>query len=479
MTAATDRRDQMLWAALAEAAAAHTVMLRDTDVFDDPVAAAILTSLEQVRPAAPPVGAPLSELATIFESRLEALISPEAAGASTIGRARAETAAAAARIALRDTLLGYATALGTLRIALLDLADAHVFTLMPAFSEGQAIQPTSFAHVLGGVIGPLERAAHRLRLAMAEINRSPLGAGSLASSGLNIDREATARMTGCDGPIPSTFDAVAATDHLAIALEPAVSASAAIGRFLGELGVLLRTDAGSLRFPEEWLAALDGGLPQFRPARGLAALAAMPAAIRADANTVAILAAAIPYGPAGAALDAPLDRAISTLATAQALAEETSRLVATLEINRAYLAQRAGRDFTTASDLAEFLVLDEGIDPASARNISQMTVRKAMEQGLEISGITPQMIDASALLVVGRELGMEIERFGAWLAPRRFLERRTATGAPAPGAVRDDLERARTVALADERWRDETATRIASARASLEREISDLLAADR
>ncbi|MGI9254842.1 MAG: lyase family protein [Thermomicrobiales bacterium] len=478
MTSESQSRERVLWNAIAEATAASAVMLRDTDVFDEPVAAAILTALEQTRASQPPTAAGLSDLVVAFETLLDALISPEAAGAASIARARAETAAAASRIALRDAALDLAAALGAVRLAIGALAEAHVFTLMPAWAEGQAIQPTSLAHWLGATAGPLERAAGRLRAAVAEVNRSPLGAGSLASFGLAIDREAAARLAGFDGPVASTIDAVSATDHLTAALEPAVAASDAIGRLLGELATLLRTDPGSLRLPEAWLAAPDGGLPQFRPARGLLALAATPVAIRNDAAAAASLAAAIPYGPAGGAMDAPLGRALAALEAARGLAEATSRLLAALEINRAYLAQRAGRDFTTASDLAEFLVLDEGIDPASARNIVQMSVRKAMEQGLEISGITPAMIDASALLVIGRELGMEIERFGAWLAPRRFLERRAATGATAPAAVRDELERAKTAALADERWRDETVARIAAARAKLEREVSAILTSE-
>ena len=66
MTTPTDRRDLNLWAALAEVTAASTVMLRDTDVFDEPVAAAILVALEQAAAATPPVGLPLSDLRVAF-----------------------------------------------------------------------------------------------------------------------------------------------------------------------------------------------------------------------------------------------------------------------------------------------------------------------------------------------------------------------------------------------------------------------------
>jgi argininosuccinate lyase len=152
--------------------------------------------------------------------------------------------------------------------------------------------------------------------------------------------------------------------------------------------------------------------------------------------------------------------------------------VASLTVNRAHLANRAGRDFTTASELADFIMLEEGIDPGSARAIAALSIRRATDAGLDMGGLTPQVIDGAALLVIGRELGIEIERFGGYLAPRRVLERRTATGSPAPAATRDWLELERTRVLADERWRDEAATRLRDAHAGLEREIAEILASE-
>ncbi|MCC6313832.1 MAG: hypothetical protein IT337_07440 [Thermomicrobiales bacterium] len=474
----TEASRRAVWRAIGNAIAAHVVMLRDTAVFDDPVAAAVLTALDGVRCADPPEG-DVSDLVAVFDARLEALTAPAAAGASGVGRQRAEIAATAVRLTLRDELLALQAALDEMRLALLDFAGQHVFTLMPAYAEGRPAQPTTLAHYLGGAIGPLSRATDRLRLGYAEVNRSPMGAGALASTGVRIDREATARALGFDGPIASTFDAVAATDHLAAALDPATTAADTLARFLEALRGWLRHDPDSLRLAEAWQGDFDAALPQFRPAVGLNQLAAEAAAIVADAAVAKRLAAAIPYGPAGAALDVPFARTMQALGATRALAERAARLVAGgIEVNRAYFANRAGRDHTTASDLADMLMVEEGLDPASARAIAGMVVRQSLEAGIEASGITPQAIDAAALLIVGRELGMEIERFGSYLAPRKFLERRVASGGPAPGAVRETLEMERARVLADERWREEAAGRIRSALAGMERETAEILAVE-
>ncbi len=465
------------WRAIGETIAAQTVMLRDAATFDDPVAAAVLAALDGTRRGDPP-SASLSELVTTFDARLESLVPPAAAGTPGIARTRAEVAATALRLVVRNDLLLVQESLDRFRLALLDVAAEHVFTLMPAYGEGQPLQPTSLAHWLGGTLGPLGRATWRIRGAFAETNRSPMGAMSLASTGLRIDREAMATLLGCDGPVANTLDALAATDHLAATLDAVVAATAPAARLLDELHAWLRAEPASLRLDETWLADADPAVPQFRPAAGLDRIVADARAIRADAAGTAAMLADIPYGPAGHALDEPAARTVAVLTNARDVLDRAAALVASMQVNRAHLANRAGRDFTTASELADFIMLEEGIDPGSARAIAALSIRRATDAGLEMGGLTPQVIDAAALLVIGRELGIEIERFGGYLAPRRVLERRTATGSPAPAATRDWLELERTRVLADERWRDESAARLRDAHARLERDVAAILAAE-
>ncbi|MBA3413744.1 MAG: hypothetical protein H0U10_00775 [Chloroflexia bacterium] len=470
--------ERRLWEAIGDVVTAHVIMLRDAAVLDDASAAAVLTALDGVRRGDPPDGG-ATPLVAAFDERLDALTSARAPGVGALGRGRTDTAATAGRVVLRTTLLDLLAATDGLRLALLDLAEAHVFTLMPAYGEGRPLQPTTLAHYLGGVIGPVGRAAARLRVGFAEGNRSPMGAVALASTGVNVDREAVARMLGFDGPVVSTFDAVSAIDHLAAALDPAAAVATAAGRFLTDLQTWLRAEPGSVRIAPRWLALADASLPHFLPAAGLDRLVAEALAVASDAAVAGRLAAAIPYGPVGAAIDRPTARTLAVLAAARSLAVESTALVGEgLEINRAHFAGRAGRDHVTTGELAALLVEQEGLDPAAARALTAAVANNALDLGLEASGITPQAIDAAALLTIGRELGIEIERLGPYLAPRRFLERRTALGAPSPASTRDWLELERTRVLADERWRDETAARIRESLVELEREVSGILSAE-
>jgi argininosuccinate lyase len=464
----------VLWTALGDVQAAHAVMLRDASVFDDAVAAAVLTASDAVARAEAPPG-PLSALVTAFDDRSNALVSSAAAGAPGVGRTRAELAATALRVALRAEVLELLGLLDRLRLALLDLAVDHVFTLMPAYGQGRPLQATSFAHWLGGAIGPLGRASTRVRLALAEANQSPMGAGALASTGLGVDREAVADVLGFDGPVPNTLDALAATDYLSTALDAAVASVNPVGRLLDEFRAWLRTDPDAIRLDEAWIADADPAVPQFRPAALLDSLSLHVLTIAGNVDAVDRLLASVPYGPVGFALDDLAPRVVEVLADARSVLDRAADLVSTVQINRAHLANRAGRDFTTASELADFIMIEEGIDPESARAIAAMSIRGATEGGLEMGGLTPQIIDGAALLVIGRELGIEIERFGGYLAPRRVLERRSATGSPNPETTRDWLEQERTKLLADVRWRNDMLERLRSSRERLEREVADIL----
>ena len=465
------------WEAIGVVVTAHVVMLREVAILDDPTAAAVLTALDGVSRGVPPVVAGLPEAVVVFDERLDALTRSGAVAAGAVGRGRAEVTATVIRLLLRADSLALAAQIASLRRGLLDLAGDHVFTLLPAYAEGQAVQPTTLAHLLGGAIAPLGRLVARLRATFAEINRSPLGAVALASSGLPVERERTAALLGFDGPVASTFDALAAVDHLAGAAEIAGGFAATTRRLLAELLSWRRTEPSSFRFAEPWLGPIDPGLPAFRPATGVERLVASARLVEADAETARRTVLAAPFAPADTSVDAAFNRLRAALGEVGELAIQTTDLIGTgIEVNRALLANRAGRDLTTGGELADYLMVEAGLDPAAARNIALMTARKAQEEGLEAAGITPAMIDAAALLIIGREVGVEIEHLGRVFAPRRVLERRTATGAPAPGATRDYLELERTRLLADERWREETTGRIAEATANLRRAADEIVA---
>src|SRR5215216_6842983 len=180
--ATVDAWREEMWEAIGRALAAHAVMLRDSAIVDDTIAASLLTAIDAAHRGAPSEVLGSLALVAAFDDRVDSLVAAGAAGAVRIARARHDLAATAQRLVLRDRVLALASALNASQSAVVELAESHVFTLMPVWSGSSALQPTNFAHFLTGTIAPLGSAARTLRAVYEELNRSPLGSAALAGS---------------------------------------------------------------------------------------------------------------------------------------------------------------------------------------------------------------------------------------------------------------------------------------------------------
>ncbi|MGH2613910.1 MAG: lyase family protein, partial [Thermomicrobiales bacterium] len=262
-----------------------------------------------------------------FDERVDSLVAPGAVGAGNIARAQQDLAATAQRLVLRDRVLALVAAMDATRAALLDLAEDHVFTLMPVWSGASPLQPTNFAHFLTGTIAPLSRAAQRLHTAYEELDRSSLGAGALSGPGLPVDRDETADLLGSEGPAASTFDALSAVDHLVAVGGATAAAVAPLRRLIEELLVWLRTDPQSIRLSDDLLATSDANLPHFRPPAALQRLVAAAHRVEDDAATIARLAHVVPYGPIGEQADAAVKLAMAALSRAATAHEAFAAMI--------------------------------------------------------------------------------------------------------------------------------------------------------
>jgi argininosuccinate lyase len=471
----TDRQCDLtnrIWQQLARVITAHVVMLGDEGVLDEEAGASLLASLDNVARATPKETS-LIALLVEFDTRVDAVSAPGVHGASVVGRGTADVTAAVARLILRDDLLDLTSALERALTVLIDVAAAHTVSLMPAYSHGQPAQPTTLGHYLGGLIGPLERAAGDLHATYEVVNRSPLGAGALASSATAVDRADEAALLGFSAVVDNTFDAVAAVDHFARCGDSASLIAAASGRFLRDLLTWWRAEPSVFRLSDEWLGH-EPGLPQVVAPVGLESLLSDARSIQGDAAALGAIVADADYAPAIGVADELLRRTHDVVARSTSLLNRLAMLLTDgLEFNRALLANRAGRAFSTMSDLADFLMIEEQLEPATARAVAALTYARATEYGIEASGITPEIIDGAAMLAMGRELKVEFEAISRYLAPRRFIERRTATGAPSPLATRAWLDRVRDAIADDRQWREAEGERVAMSLQEVNRRLAE------
>ena len=467
------RSHDRLWLVLA----AHLRGLLQAGVLDDRSAIAAASALERV--AAPITSddrGTLRQQARSIEERVDAGLPAELVGAVTLGIAAEDWTATAVRMGLRTACVGAGLAASRALGVLVAMADLHSVSLMQGFHTGRPAQPVTFGHLLGGAIAPVARGLDGLILAVDRVNRSPLGAGTMSGEVVGAERAESARWLGFAGPLPNTFDAVANVEDFVAMLDRLAAISAPIARLLDEMATLVRTDPSSFVFADDWMRE-DAHLPGFSAAEGLVSLASTLRGVVANSAALTSRIRGLPYGPLGAALEW-IERDVTGVVerTTRALDDVDRLFRSELTVNRAYLANRAGRNYTTSNDLSAFLMTEEQLPPSIARNIASLTLRRMREEHVEMSAITPEMVDTAAMLVIGRELKVEMETLGRWFAPRRFLERRLVEGSPAPAKTREWLE---TEAATQRRLADAFAERqrgIDAAEASVRRWIEETAA---
>lgn len=448
--------------------AAHVRGLMQDEVIDDGVSSAINRALDSVYRAAVASEGSVHQSVREIDERVDALLPGEIGGAATLGATRVETIATALRMRWRQgalDVLGEATAL---REALLDLADVHAVTVMAAVWDRRPANPTTLAHFLGGAIAPLAMASERLKTAIPWVDRSPFGAGVLAGEVMGQDRERVALSLGFPVSIDNTLDALGSVEDFVGLTEALAANLAASRRLMAELLTWIRTEPTSFFLDERWESTPEPSMPALTTSARLETLVFDLQAAEGEARSAVDLLRSLPYGPLGAAWD-PVARSIDRVmvSATSGMRDSTRAISEALIVNRAYLANRAGRMYSTAGDLAPFLMQEEQLPPTAARQIASLVVSRLREQNLEASAVTQDIIDSAALMVIGRELKVEMETLGRYLAPRRFIERRDVLGSPAPERTRTWLASERSRLDADRAWAKERQKRWNAAIASL------------
>jgi argininosuccinate lyase len=454
--------------------AAHVIELRRAEVIDDAAFVAVTRSLLAARPVPSDAERAPHLLVTEIDQRIESQIPSSVSGAATLGLAREEWLATTARLSWRNAALVMLSEVVNVSAAVLVLAETHVVTIMPAFTGGRPVQPTTLAHYLGALIGPLRSARHRLILAYASVNRGPLGAGLMSGDVLAADREELAERLGFDATIPNTLDAVSSIEDVVELLDAITAAVAPLARFIREIKNWIRTDPMSFVLDEGWTSIPEPSHPTLVYTEKLDTLLAGIEHVEDQLDHVRRRLRRVAYGPLGSAGDALIEAAADVAASvSRELATSTELFSTGLVVNRAYLGNRAGRGYTTAGDLATFLMTEEQVPPSAARRIAVLVLSRLKDASLEVSGITPDMIDSAALMTIGREIKVEMEALGRFLAPRRFIERRQVTGSPAPEMTRAWLSDERTSIADDSGWLEQAESRVDAAIQTLAASIED------
>jgi argininosuccinate lyase len=366
-----------------------------------------------------------------IESRLIDLIGDVGKKLHT-GRSRNDQVATDIRLWLRGVIDRAVTELGRLQAGLVDLADAESDTIMPGFTHLQAAQPVTFGHHMLAWNEMLERDAGRLLDCRARLNQCPLGAAALAGTSYPIDRARTAELLKFSHPTENSLDSVSDRDFAIEFLSAASLLMMHLSRFSEELINWNSTAWQFIELPDKFCTG-SSIMPQKKNPD-------VPELVRGKTgrlyghlvNLLTLMKAQpLAYNKDNQEDKEPLyDAADTLLDCLKAFAD----MVPALEVQRQSLKHAAVSGFSTATDLADYLVR-KGLPFRDAHDVVGQAVSLGVRTERDLAEMTLEELQAFSPLI-------ESDVFQV-LTVEGSVEARDHVGGTAPKQVKAAAGRAR------------------------------------
>ena len=426
---------------LIEILVAHTLMLRRQQILSADAADATVRALTAVTAERlPPYDPRVEDLYFVLERQVAAATA--GAGDFRLALSRNDTWATLARMMLRDQGLDLIDALDGLRDALLGQADHHRTTVMMAHTHHQHAQPTTVGHYLLAAEAMLGRCVDRYRDALARMDRSPMGAGALTTTGFPIDRAYTASLLGFLGPVENSYDAVAAADHVADLAGCHGVLATSLGRIVQDLILWASSEIGALELAAGFVQ-ISSIMPQKRNPVALEHVRSDLSRLLGTSLEIWTSAHNVPFGD----VNDPIDNLIPPLTTAHRSLSGTVGLlravIASATIRPEAWAPALRGTFATATELADALVREGGLRFAEAHAAVTRLVGDRRAKGQTLAGVGPQELEAAVLATTGRVVRLPAETVTRAVDPQHFVSLRNVPGGPGPEAVEAMLAAAR------------------------------------
>ncbi|PKQ13542.1 MAG: argininosuccinate lyase [Alphaproteobacteria bacterium HGW-Alphaproteobacteria-1] len=413
---------------------AHAAMLAATGIVSDKDAEAmregLLTVLSEIEGGNFEFSTALEDIHMNVEARLKALVG-EPAGRLHTGRSRNDQVATDFRLWVRDQLDAVDGALVALMRALLAQAEAGADWVMPGFTHLQTAQPVTWGHHMMAYVEMFGRDLSRVRDARARMNECPLGAAALAGTSFPIDRDMTAKALGFDRPCANSLDAVSDRDFALEFLGAASICAMHLSRFAEELVIWSSAQFRFVALSDRFSTG-SSIMPQKKNPDAAELIRAKVGRIFGANVALMMVMKGLPLAYSK---DMQEDKeqvfdAADNLMLALAAMEG---MVRDMVAQRANLEAAAGSGFSTATDLADWLVRVLDMPFRDAHHVTGSLVARAEARGCDLPELSLEEMQA----VHGEITAAVYDVLGV----HNSVASRTSYGGTAPEQVRAQVAR--------------------------------------
>ena len=370
------------------ASIAHAEMLRDRGIISPEDAEAIIKGLQQILGEIESgnftFSRALEDIHMNVEARLADIIG-EAAGRLHTARSRNDQVATDFRLYIRDAIDEITGQITGLMRAFAEQAERHFDVIMPGFTHLQTAQPVTFGHHMLAYVEMLARDRGRFEDARRRLNECPLGAAALAGTSFPIDREQTARALGFDAPMRNSLDAVSDRDFVLETLAAAAICATHLSRFAEELVIW---SSAQFRFIELSDRFTTGSsiMPQKRNPDAAELVRAKVGRVIGALITLLVVMKGLPLAYSKD-MQEDKEPAFEALDTLSLLLAVMTGMVRDMKPVPETLRAAAASGFSTATDLADWLVRVLGLPFRQAHHVTGRLVARAEELGVDLADL--------------------------------------------------------------------------------------------
>ena len=413
---------------------AHVAMLAAQSIISDSdfeaIEEGLITILSEIEVGKFVFSSQLEDIHMNIEARLKDLVGEPASRLHT-ARSRNDQVATDFKLWVRDQLDACEVALTGLIHALIAQAEQGADWVMPGFTHLQTAQPVTWGHHMMAYVEMFGRDLSRLRDARKRMSECPLGAAALAGTSFPIDRNSTAAALGFDRPAANSLDAVSDRDFALEFLGLASICAMHLSRFAEELVIWSSAQFRFVSLSDRFSTG-SSIMPQKKNPDAAELIRAKIGRIFGANVALMLVMKGLPLAYSKdmqedkeQVFDAA-DNLLLALAAMQGM-------VVDLQANKAALCAAAGAGFSTATDLADWLVRSLNMPFRDAHHVTGSLVALAEAEKCELQDLSlTQMhsVDPAITKEVYDVLGVE-----------NSVASRISYGGTAPAQVRAQILR--------------------------------------
>ncbi len=417
--------DRKLYAQDIRGSIAHSEMLAQTGIIStvdqEKIAHGLNTILAEIEAGTFEFSTRLEDIHMNVEARLADLIGPTAGRLHT-ARSRNDQVAVDLRLWVKDECFRVAEALKGLIAAFLERAEEHAATVMPGFTHMQAAQPVTFGHHCMAYVEMFSRDLSRVRDAIDRMDESPLGAAALAGTSFPIDRHQTAKALGFREPMRNSLDSVSDRDFALEFLGLAAICATHLSRLAEEIIIWSTPQFGFVRLSDSFSTG-SSIMPQKKNPDAAELVRGKTGRVTGHLVGLLTVMKGMPL-TYGKDMQEDKESVFDAAETLDLMLAAMTGMVRDMTVNAAAMKKAAGSGYSTATDLADWLVRTLGLPFREAHHVTGRAVALAedKEVGLDklslddLRSIHPGITQDIFSVLAGAELGEEpcqLRRHGA------------------------------------------------------------------